>query len=62
MHFKTNGRDVWNWRFQVVDLKFEDADLCVATKIATDSLASVNRTELVLLESNFDSMINSSHS
>ena len=43
MHFKTDGRDVWNWRFQIVDLKFEDADLRVATKIATNSLASVNK-------------------
>jgi hypothetical protein len=43
MHFKTDGRDVWNWRFQIVDLKFEDADLREATKIATNSLASSSK-------------------
>ncbi len=43
MHFKTDGGDVWNCRFQISDLKFEDADLREATKIATNSLASANK-------------------
>ena len=43
VHFKTDRGDVWNWRFQIVDLKFEDADLREATKIATNLLASANK-------------------
>jgi len=43
VHFQTDRGDVWNWRFQIVDLKFEDADLREATKIASNSLASGNK-------------------
>src|ERR1700741_4737478 len=62
VHFQTDGDDVWNCRFQILDLKFEDADLREATKIATNSLASSSKGSTRFAGTNFDSIINSSHS
>jgi hypothetical protein len=42
VHFETYGGDVVDFRFQISDFKFDEADLRDATKMATNSLASLS--------------------
>jgi hypothetical protein len=60
VYFQADRSYVVHRKFQIEDFKFEEADLRVATKIATNSLASSSSGCTRFAESKLASMINSS--